>query len=216
MKLTKIEIEKLANEIVKWLKDNDMLSATCIYYNNKRICDGVLEDGEFDPHDYFEYAAYDHILSMSFEDNLYDLINYMDGNLLDKFNDIFKKYGLYYELGNSWNLTCHPEDDDMEVEYTVYEKESEPIYIYDINQHVPSDINKVIIVWKSLQDIVGNVGSCVLGAGFKFKYEGQKYFMTPCSRYQGSISWETHRDIIERLLMDIGATDIYYNWGRMD
>lgn len=217
MKLTKIKIEKLANEIVSFLDKWDMLDGTCIYYNNKRINDGKLEDGEFDPHNYFEWAAYDHILSMSFEGGLYHVLNYNGGSLLNKFDKIFEKYGLYYELGDSWNLTACVSDDDMEVEYTVYKKPQPRIHIYKTDQNdVPEELLTIVRAWKLFQEKIGDVGSCVLGAGFEFDYQGQPYFMSPCSRFQGSIAWETNINDIELLLKEIGAKNIYYDYGRMD
>lgn len=51
------------------------------------------------------------VLSMGFEGPLYALINYPQGTgdyrKLDEFNQIFKNYGLYYELGDAWNLSCY-------------------------------------------------------------------------------------------------------------
>ena len=217
MKLSKIKIEKMANEIVDFLKKNEMIDCTCIYYNNKRINDGKLEDGEFDPHDYFEWAANDHILSMSFEGDLYDVINYDGGRRLDKFQKIFSSYGLYYELGDSWNLTCYPIEDNCEIEYTHYKKPTPTITIYTNGQGgIPKELDNIVIAWQKLQDNVGDSGSSVLGAGFEFDYRGIKYFMTPCSRYQGSLAWENDKDAIRFMLENIGATQIYYNWGLMD
>lgn len=218
MKLTKIKIEEMANEIVEFLKKNNMISSTSIYYNNKRIRDGVLEEGEFDPHDYFEYAAYDHILSMSFEGELYDLINYDGGKKLNEFEKLLKKYGVYYELGNAWNLSTYLIDyKNGEVEYTYYKKEPDPIHITSWNlDDIPGELKNIVVAWRALQETVGESGSCVIGAGFKFKLNGIKYFMSPCSKFQGSISWEIHKDVIKGMLENLGATEIYYDWGCMD
>lgn len=218
MKLTKIKIEKMANEIMKFLKKENMLSGTCIYYNNKRINDGKLEDDEFDPHDYFEYAAYSHILSMSFDGEFYEMMNYSGGTKLSKFNKILDKYGVYYELGNAWNLTLYLDDyENGEAEYTYYEKEPDPISIntYNLDEIAP-ELKNIVIAWQELQETVGDVGSCVLGAGFNFKYNGIQYFMSPCSRFQGSMSWEKHKNVIKKMLENLGATNIYYDWGCMD
>ena len=214
MKLTKKKIEKLANDIVKFLEANDMIYGTCIYYNGKRINDGELEDGEFDPHDYFDSAAYNHILSMSFEGTPYSTLNY-GGSIAEKFNKIFKKYGLYYEQGDTWNLTVYPSD-EMEVEYTVYTEPQPRIYIRDVNdEHVPTELKMIALSWKLFQEKVGDVGSYVTGAGFEFDYNGQPYFLSPCSRFQGSIAWETNMQEIKCMLEQVGAKGIYYNWGVM-
>ena len=41
------------------------------------------------PHDYFDYCAYDHILSMSFEGVLYEELNYTQGRKSEEFEAIF-------------------------------------------------------------------------------------------------------------------------------
>ena len=215
MKLTKKKIEKLADDIVKFLENYRMIYGTCIYYNGKRINDGQLEDGEFDPHDYFDSAAYNHILSMSFEGTLYSALNY-GGSIAEKFNKIFKKYGLYYEQGDAWNLTVYPSD-EMEVEYTIYTELQPRIYIRNINDDkIPTELKMIALSWRLFQEKIGDVGSCVLGAGFEFDYKRQPYFLTPCSRFQGSISWETNMSDIRMMLEEIGAKEISYHWGVMD
>ena len=134
-KLTKARIEEFANEIIAFLTKHHMANDTRIYFNGKAIDlrgDWVdLPNDEFDyvvkqkviedinPRDYFEYAAQDHILSMSFEGPLYDDLNY-DFRHVDEFNELFEKYGLYYELGFSYTLSAYPSDDTLEVEYTHY------------------------------------------------------------------------------------------------
>lgn len=62
----------------------------------------------------------------------------------------------------------------------------------------------------------GDRGSCVLGAGFEFDYEGQRYKMPPTGPWQGSCSWEASREQIEDRLKEAGATNIRYHWGHMD
>ena len=226
-KLTKANIEELANEIIAFLNEQSLSSAVSIYFNGK----AMRSRGEWDdddnyipywvteenanPHDYFEYAAYDHILSMSFEGALYDLLNYRGGVKEEKFRAIFEKYGLYYELGNSWNLSVYLYDDDIEVEYTRYERPKQTMHIYrhGVNH---SELQNIMDVWYNLSKETGDKGSCVLGAGFEFEWRGDKYFMSACSPYQGSISWETHKDTVKEMLEKIGATEIYYKWGNMD
>lgn len=49
---------------------------------------------------------------MSFEGPLYHMINYgsyedVSDNFLVEFNDLFDEYGLYYELGDAWNLSAY-------------------------------------------------------------------------------------------------------------
>lgn len=226
-KITKPDIERLANEIMAFLEAYGIAGSVSIYYNGNVVRSRTEYDSEYnatytwvktydvDPHDYFEYAAYDHILSMSFEGGLYDLLNYSGGNTMDKFMKIFEKYGLYYELGNSWNLTCCLID-DVEVEYTHYERPKETIYLHNGDFSNPDKLQTIMEIWFNLSKKEGEGGSCVLGAGFKFEWKGDSYFMPAQSPWQGSCSWEAHKDTIEQILESVGATEIYYNWGRMD
>ena len=120
------QIEELAKEIREFLLDNHLWVDVTIYFNNKAFStyDGknfyyndptnliVLEDK--DPRDYFDYVAEPHILSMAFEGDLYGCFNgygeygyEFDHRIQKEFQDILDKYGLYYEMGNRWNLTCY-------------------------------------------------------------------------------------------------------------
>lgn len=227
-KITKADIERLANEIIAFLEAYHIASDVSIYYNGNVVRSRTEYDSEYnvtytwektndvDPHDYFEYAAYDHILSMSFEGGLYDLLNYSGGRKMDKFMKIFEKYGLYYELGNAWNLTCCLIDDDIEVEYTHYEKPKEAVYLHRFDFSNPAELQNIMDIWFDLSKKEGEGGSCVLGAGFKFEWKGESYFMPAQSPWQGNCSWEEHKDVIHKMLEDVGATEIYYDWGRMD
>lgn len=227
-KLTKANIEQLANEIMQFLDKHEMQDAVCIYFNNKRIrsksnWDGKnltyqwIKESNIDPHNYFEYAAYDHILSMSFEGDLYDCLNYAFGRREEQFRKLFDKYNLHVELGNAWNLTAFPNDDDMEIEYTYYEK---PQPVIDLYYHArklyPKELQIIMKAWYELSTNEGDKGSCVINAGIEFDLDGQHYFMHVCSRWQGSLSWEPHVETIKSLLKEIGATNIYYNCGNMD
>lgn len=117
-------LECLAQDIYKWLLSHEMWVDVCIYYDGKRMStardtgDGnweyryngepFVEDG-FDPRDYFDYVAKQHIISMSFEGPLCHLLAYGVGGaeLKKEFRAIFDKHGLFYELGDHWNLTCY-------------------------------------------------------------------------------------------------------------
>ncbi len=225
--LTKTNIEELAKEIISFLNKEKLASGVSIYFNNKVMRDRGEWDDDYnyipkwettedvDPHDYFEYAAYDHILSMSFEGGLYEVLNYTFGRKEEEFGKIFEKHGLYFELGNSWNLSVYPID-DMEIEYTKYDKPKQTIVLYFGNFLNPRELDDIMMTWYNLSKEVGDKGSCVLGAGFEFEWMGDKYFMSACSPYQGSISWESPKDKIQKMLEDIGATEIYYKWGNMD
>lgn len=117
--LSKEKIEELADSIYKLFARHQMWSDTFIYFNGCRIgnkdpsgtyCyDGkaYMEEGK-DPRDYFEYVNPEHILSMSFEGPVYHMFNYGTNKaVLKKFNALLERYGVYYELGNAWNLSCY-------------------------------------------------------------------------------------------------------------
>jgi len=226
MKLTKQNIEQFANEIMEFLTKHYIDSDVCIYFNNKRIRNEydwinpdekpklIVEDN-INPFDYFEYANYDHILSMSFEGPLYDDLNY-NFRYEEKLLKIFEKYGCYWELGNSWNLSAYPIDDDSEIEFTPYARPKKVIDLFMWDRNIPTELRKIMNEWYALSEAEGDKGSCVIGAGFSFEWNGNKYFMNSCSPWQGSISWESHNSDVKQMLVKIGATNIQYNWGRLD
>ena len=226
--LTKSKIEEFAQAIIRFLEKENLESDVSIYFNNKVIRrEGKWDEGyenytaewitteNVDPHDYFEYAAFDHILSMSFEGPLYDILNYTHGRKEDKFDALFKKWGLYHEQGNAWNLTAYPLKSDIEIEYTQYKRPKETIYLYH-NADIPEDLQVIMTAWYESSKAEGNKGSCVRGAGFEFEYEDNKYFMPAQSPWKGSLSWEAHKDTIKKMLKYVGATDIVYKWGNMN
>lgn len=115
------QIELLATEIFNWLVDHEMWIDIQIYFNGKCWSTSNKDHTEFcynerkyfeyeaEPKDYFEYVREPNILSMSFEGSLYEVLNaYVRGweKLEEEFRKIFEKYGLYFELGHAWNLTC--------------------------------------------------------------------------------------------------------------
>lgn len=118
--LSKETIAALAKEIYDFLIKEEMWSDVSIYFNG--ICWSTsdakgndLHDNkekifvyEAEPRDYFQYVrAQGNILSMTFEGPLYYALNYnYDNRQSEELSEIMRKYGLYYELGNAWNLTC--------------------------------------------------------------------------------------------------------------
>lgn len=118
-------IEELANEILEWLKENSLWVDCRIYFNGMAYStddrDGSYTSGrindvhiikDINPRDYFDYAG--DILSMSFEGPLYEVFNGYAGHISTKlcheFSSILSEYGLYYELGNAWNLSVYPNE----------------------------------------------------------------------------------------------------------
>ena len=135
--------------------------------------------------------------------------------LRSRLEKIFDKYGVYCELGNNWNLTCYPKDEDLKVDYTHYYKEPKPIYLYNGSEN-NGIFQPIMNEWRERSRATGDIGSCVIGAGMEFKYNGNKYFMSAQSPWQGSCSWEAHTDWVKQELKKLGCTEVYYNCGRMD
>ena len=126
-KLTRGEKESLAKEVRQFLIRNELWTDVRIYFNGKAFatCDRngnyfyndpkhlvVLEDE--DPRAYFEYVSKDDIMSMSFEGDFYGCMNFyceygadFDNRIQKEFGAILEKYGVYYELGHAWNLSCY-------------------------------------------------------------------------------------------------------------
>lgn len=229
MKYTKKDIECLAQEVMHLLESDDMMIDVCVYWNGKRATydygyrDGKrilfgwkIEEG-YDPHDYFEYASYQHILSLSFEGDLYYKYNDFDYEYpaMDK---ILQKYGLYSELGNSWNWSAFPIDDIEEYEYTDYRanKKPEPKAIYWHTEDAPKELLDIRDWWREASRKYGDSGSCVIGVGFTFTYKGEEYRMAAASPWQGNLSWESHKDDVAFMLKLIGCENVVYDWGIMD
>jgi hypothetical protein len=119
----KNKMELLANDIYQWCVKKNLWGDNCIYFNGKawaswdtwhgvqgkKIAENLYEYADKNPKDYFEYANPD-TLSMSFEGYLNHVLNgYVNGwtKLEQEFSKLFKKYGLYYEMGYSWSLSAY-------------------------------------------------------------------------------------------------------------
>lgn len=117
------KIEALAAEILDYLIKHELWIDVRIYFNGKvwdsynRVTgeyhyndkDKIFEENA-EPTDYFEYVG--DILSMSFEGAFYDVLNGTSKRawkLQQEFQELLSNYGLYYELGNAWNLTLYEE-----------------------------------------------------------------------------------------------------------
>lgn len=90
------------------------------------------------------------------------------------------------------------------------------IRLYRTSDAPDSVIAGIMTDWYYKAKEYGDVGSCVLGAGFQFEYKGKWYFMPPQGPWQGSLSWEASKDDIQQQLEAAGATNITYDWGWMD
>lgn len=113
----------LAIDIYEWCVKHELWGDNIIYFDGiawsnsktwrgeegKKIAENLYEYEDRNPSDYFEYANPE-TLSMSFEGDLNHILNgYIRGwvRLEDQFRKLFEKYGLYYELGHSWNLSAY-------------------------------------------------------------------------------------------------------------
>lgn len=226
MKMTKQDIENLAMEVIDFLKERGLDSDVILYFNNKRILlnygtEGIREQEGVSPLDYFDYVSHKHILSMSFEGELYAALNYGgyggSWRVQEQLVELFNKYGLYYELGNSWNLSLFKADGNYDgIEYTSYEPKPEPEFIYSHKDNVLPELKEIMRKWYELSAKTGDYGCCVIGAGMTFNYKGKEFKMAACSPYQGEGSWTPHIEVVKEMLKDIGATNIMWNYGRMD
>ena len=116
--------EALAKDIYNWCQKRGLWGDNIIYFNGKAwssskewngvqgksIGDDLYEYEDKNPRDYFEYVNDPNILSMSFEGPLNHVLNaYVSGwvKLESEFMKLFEKYGLYYEMGNAWNLSAY-------------------------------------------------------------------------------------------------------------
>jgi hypothetical protein len=221
-KLTSEDKEKIVQELIRAFKELDMLDECLFYYNNKRVAtnrktgEPYIDRKECDPRDYMDYCN-ENTITIGFEgSNLYEVLNgYLSDDLYETvfraIEKIVAPYGLFWELGNSWNLSFYDTDyDDNEPE-----PQEEEIGIHQ-GVDVPIELLQISKYWAEKANAYGDAGSCVLGAGFKFRYQDKLYFMPPLTHWQGSCSWEAYKDEIQEKLYQVGATEISYEWGRMD
>lgn len=217
-------IQYIAGEIMMGLSKHNLSGDTCIYFNGKRYSgnydnewkEDELDDGQpYHGQDYCEYAGKDQIINLSTEGSLYDyLYNRGTPEWLDS---LLEKNGLYMECCENWFYAIVPMGDweDWEV-YTNPNAPKEQIFIYS-DETCPDDlIMSIRNVWKNLIASGTDVGSCVIAAGMEFEYNNNRYFMSPPSCYQGSMSWEKYVHVIKELLKEAGAEKVYYNPGRLD
>lgn len=108
----------LAIDIYEWCVKHDLWGDNIIYFdgkawsnhetwrgeNGRKIAEDLYEYEDKNPRDYFEGGS--DLLSMSFEGSLNHVLNgYTRGSvkLYEQFIKLFEKYGLYFEMYNSWN-----------------------------------------------------------------------------------------------------------------
>lgn len=216
--LTKKDIEDLVCEIYACLKLYEMNDDVCIYYNNKRLStygNEINFEENIHADDYCEYAPWDNIVTISSEGPLYDYV-YEYGMPTD-LDEIFEKYGLYYETNESWNWSLYPINDDMKIEYPEREpKPKDPEYIWLGKENVDKRLDNIMQWWYDKGHEEGDVGCCVIGAHMKFTLDGVRYEMAPSTGWQGEGSWTPFVDDIKTMLENIGATNISWRCGILD
>lgn len=235
---TKKNIETIVEEFKKLLEEHDCLRDVSIYYNNKRVywlnmewnretkeyqeAKIWVDEGEgYHPKKYCQYAPDTNIISFSSEGELGDRIyDYGVPEWLDDFAD---KYCLYTECATSWFFFFAPtgdwdewETDNIKADNSKTENQK-PVYLYrdDDYKELP-ELRIVANFWEKLCTKSKDEGSCALGYGMFFIYQGTKYKMIPRSNKQGEWSWTQWVDIIKSCLADIGCTNIYWDCGRLD
>lgn len=231
-KMSKQDIESLANKIIEVLCKKELAGDMCVYFNNKRIsvCEKFDKDfnctykisveEEVNPHDYFD-CAYAHIISLSTEGGLYDRLN-MGLGFPDELESLFKYWGIYHEQWDSWNLSFYPVDEDEgRIEFTHYLQPIQPMCIalrwgYDPTPETPAEFIPIMKEWWKRSAETGDSGCCVLGAQLHFIYKGTPYQMSACSPCQTEGSWLPHVEWVKEELGKLGATNFFWDCGRMD
>ena len=118
--MTKKQNEKMALELIRYLQVNEMFRDVNLYLNGKRYSSSPhngdqLKRTRYGPYyitdnvDVSEYVEYfnSETITMTFEGELYEALNYDDGSISTAINDIAYDYGLYFEQGNAWNLAFY-------------------------------------------------------------------------------------------------------------
>ena len=219
-RIAKKQKEKLAYEILELLKRYDLTGDVRIYFNNRCLTgDGaVLED--IKGSDYFKYAT-DKTISMSFEGDLCEVLNYYHRELSEKvtseFRALLDAYGLYYELGEHWNLgTYFKAGGPLKSPKPVIKGAHPDNPIYITNNDCPAELEPIRAEWEKRQNEYGDIGSCVLGAAFTFSFNKQFYRMRPQGHYQGNCSWEDSVGTIRYMLSNAGCEDVVFHYGNMN
>jgi hypothetical protein len=221
--LTDAQKEKLAFEIRELLKKHRLIAGVRIFFNNKCLEPGGKVTDNVRGSDSFDHAI-DDTIAMTFTGKLDEVINYHDparyDKVMPKFEKILAAYGLYFELWSSWNLSTYYLDPPPGYYKEIPEGESRTKPISIDKSNCPVELEPIRAEWEKRQDEYGDAhgdeGNCVIGAWFRFKFDGLYYRMSPQGHFQGSITWETSKDTIEQMLKDAGCEDVEYDYGRMD
>lgn len=203
--------DALAKEVFNWAEACGLESCEWgLFYDRKLYNgDGTVDRENANPQDWCRYFSSDFIMGIWLEAPE-EFVNW------DGLSEILAKYNLYYEHCTSVYIDFVWDGEGKEPEYTVYEKPEDVIRLYD-GVNAPSyEIKRIMNKWYIKSANEGDRGCCVIGAGFKFRYEGKLYFMGAQSPWQGNLSWEPYVDGVRTSLAEAGATEIEYDYGRMD
>lgn len=240
-KLTKADLENLAKEIRAWASRNKLGKDWSLFYNGIKLHYPLEQKGEYhyeyrrlpvkeeaNPLDYCEWFPEQFIMGMAYDGEMYGTINgYENHRAYDKLETILMNYGLYLEHCDSCHACMCEAESDMEVEYTFFEREriirlihpdlSSFEHSYDNEApEYPKELDKVMKFWMEASRKVGDRGACTIGEYLEFIYEGKKYRMCSQSPYQGDQSWMIPLPSVKKMLSEMGATEIYVNYGRLD
>ena len=222
-KLTKANIEKLAKEVIQWAKDNELGYDWLLFFNGIKY-DPRKGIEKANPIDYCIYFPENFIMGMAYDGTMYEVINeyYYDTFGL---SDILNKYGLYLEHLDYNHCHFYEANDDMDVEYTVFEREKEyNLYGPDLCEErwtyvkadYPHELDGVMCEMRRFSAKGYHDGYCIIGESIEFKYKGKKYNMSACCVYQGVNHFRRVAEYGVELLKELGATEIRINEGMID
>jgi hypothetical protein len=104
------ELDKMARKIQKLVDDYDIIDVS-IATNGYRLTKGDNESGwhrkEQDIPSKISQYANDQTLHMTFEGELYRIINHDGGTIYRKLVKIFEDAGYYFEQGYAWDLSLY-------------------------------------------------------------------------------------------------------------
>jgi len=220
-KYNKEKIESIAIELMEALSKHHLSGDACIYVNGVRYegdYDGSwIKNTEEDFHgqNYCEYAGEHQIIDLSTEGPFYDWM--YEYGTPDWYDAILDKYELYQEACYNWFHVIVPCGDWDEWEtYQNPTPPKEKIHIYSDATCPDDQIMAIRNIWANLIASGEDEGACVVGSGMDFEYNDNRYFMSPPSIYQGSVSWERHVSAIKTCLERAGAKNVWFNYGMLD
>lgn len=221
--LSEANIESLATGIMLTLDELELDRDVCVYYNNIRgryTRDGWEWDTCLHPRQYCQDASFYNILTITSEGPLYDYYDrYFE--MPKQITELMEEFGLYFECATNWCWSAYLLHDSSEYEEIAYDKapkEPETVRISIRNPACPFVLKNIMEYWWALSSITKGGGCCVYAgsAGFRFEYNKVKYFMESCSPSIDEGTWVPHVPFIKQMLEKIGATNIVYEYGRMD